>query len=69
MWFFAWSSRSRVTTCSRNDDKEDIWKDFEKNFRLGKPLEPPKTNECPLKRDYFSREYIFQSHWFLGDIR
>ena len=19
---------------------------------------PPKTNECPLKRDYFSREYI-----------
>ena len=21
---------------------------------------PPKTNECPLKRDYFSREYIFQ---------
>ena len=21
---------------------------------------PPKTNECPLKRDYFSREYIFE---------
>ena len=21
---------------------------------------PLKTNECPLKRDYFCREYIFQ---------
>ena len=27
----------------------------------------PRKLTCPLKRDYFSREYIFQ-HWFSGDI-
>ncbi len=33
-------------------------------------LTPPKTNECPLKRDYFNRKYIFQplifKGWWLG---
>ena len=27
----------------------------------------PNTNECPLKKDYFSREYIFQPLSF-GDM-
>ena len=27
---------------------------------------PLKTNECPLKNDYFNRKYIF--HWFSGDM-
>ena len=29
-------------------------------------LTPPKTNECPLKRDYFNRKYIFQPLIFRG---
>ena len=29
---------------------------------------PPKTNECPLKSDYFSREYIFQPSIFKGHV-
>ena len=30
----------------------------------------PRKLTCPLKRDYFSREYIFQpyNHWFSGDM-
>ena len=32
-------------------------------------LTPPKTNECPPKgRDYFIREYIWNNHWFSGDM-
>ena len=27
-------------------------------------ITPPKTNECPLKRDHFSRECIWTNHWF-----
>ena len=27
-----------------------------------------KTNECPLKRDYFTRKYIWTNHWFSGDM-
>ena len=31
----------------------------------------PRKLTCPLKRDYFSWEYIFQpyNHWFSGEIR
>ena len=29
---------------------------------------PPKTNECPLKRDYFNRKCIFQPSFFRGYV-
>ena len=29
---------------------------------------PPKIEECPLKRDYFNRKYIFQPLMFRGHI-
>ena len=31
-------------------------------------LTPAETNECPLKRDYFNRKYIFQSLIFRGHV-
>ena len=29
---------------------------------------PPWKLTCPLKKDYFSREYIWTNHWFSGDM-
>ncbi len=29
---------------------------------------PPKTNKCPLKRDYFKRKYIFEPSIFRGHV-
>ena len=31
-------------------------------------ITPWKTNECPLKRDYFNRKYIFQPSTFRGHV-
>ena len=37
------------------------------DYRLLQIFTPLKTNECPPKRDYFSKEYIWTNHWFSGD--
>ena len=37
------------------------------NFFLKENIHPRKL-PCPLKRDYFSREYIWTDHWFSGAL-
>ena len=43
------------------------WRKKTQKVRSFKGLTPPKTNECPLKSEYFNRRYIFQP-LILGDV-
>ena len=68
--FLVESSRYETTTqgvfCS--DPKEDFgWRFYPRNSqhdRFG--IHPPRL-KCPLKRDYFGREYIFGTYEFSGE--
>ena len=43
--------------------------DFQKSAQIDLlNTTPRKTNECPVKRDYFNRKYIFQPSFFRGYV-
>ena len=43
-----------------------LWEICLKTWVEASRITPPKTHACPLKRDYFSKEYIFQPLIFRG---